>query len=290
MATTEKQGLQIKNILTQAEVLEILALVQLCNEHDQLHTLISPEALHQRSGTENDDFLYYEQGQLVGYLYVESWGSKEKEVTGVVRPEFRRRGFFRQLLAAAQADCKTRGVEYLILICEEHSHTGHAFVHAIKAHHDFSEHAMVLKTFKPRGYSDPQFQMRHATPADFEDLAAIFSSDIGSLDDARQFVKQFDEKPDQHFYLATLATQPLGCLRLAYQEDRVGIYSFVVRSEFRGKGFGRQMLEYIIPRIIDEGALMITLEVDTTNHQALGLYGSCGFEVTATYEYFNYPI
>src|SRR5215472_15521528 len=97
MPTTEKQGLVKRSTLTEAEIGEIADLATLCNEHDSLRMRIPLEALRQRSGKEIDDFLYYEQGVLVGCLYVDSWGRETKEMTGMVRPEFRRRGIFRQL-------------------------------------------------------------------------------------------------------------------------------------------------------------------------------------------------
>ena len=74
MSATNKQGLLKKSTLTETEISEIAELITLCNKHDELHMRIPPEALRQRSGEEIDDFLYYEQGKLVGYLYVDSWG------------------------------------------------------------------------------------------------------------------------------------------------------------------------------------------------------------------------
>lgn len=290
MPTIEKQGLLKRSTLTEDEITEIAQLVKLCNEHEGLHMRIPLDALRQRPGTEIDDFLYYEQGALVGYLYVDTWGKKEKEITGVVAPEFRRRGIFRQLFEATRVECKQRGVECLILVCEHNSHSGHAFVKAVKAHHDFSEHEMVLGNFIERQQSDPQFQMRPATLDDKEALISIFATDVGDEEDARQLVEEFYEAPDQYLYLATFSGKPLGCLRLDYRSDAVGIYGFVIRPEYRGRGYGRQMLEYIIRRIYDEGPRTIMLEVETTNLNAIGLYGSCGFHIRTTYEYFNHNI
>lgn len=290
MSTSEKQGLLKRSTLTEAEIGEIMQLAALCNEHDGLRIRIPVQALRQRPGDEIDDFLYYENGALVGYLYVDSWGKKEKEMTGMVAPEFRRRDIFRQLFEAAKEECKARGVECMILVCEQKSHSGHAFARAVKAHHDFSEHEMVLGDFIGRQETDPQFQMRPATLDDKEALISIIATDVGDQEDARQLVEKFFAAPDQQLYLATLAGKPLGCLRLDYQDEAVGIYGFVIRPEYRGRGYGRQMLEYVIRRINDEGPRPIMLEVETENHNAIGLYGSCGFHTVTTYDYFNYDI
>lgn len=287
MSTTEKQGLRKCSTLSEAEIEEITQLTRLCNEQDGLHMRIPLDALRQRSGNEIDDFLYYEQGALVGYLYVDSWGHKEKEFTGMVAPALRRRGIFRQLFEAARAECKTRGVECMILVCEHSSHAGHVFAKTIKAHHDFSEHEMVLGNFIERQVFDPQFHMRPATPDDKDALVSIMATDVEEEADARQLVEEFYKDNNQQLFLATLDGKPLGCLRLDYRSEAVGIYGFVIRPEYRGRGYGRQMLEYTIRRIYDEAPRTIMLEVDTDNLNAIGLYGSCGFHTRTTYDYFN---
>jgi ribosomal protein S18 acetylase RimI-like enzyme len=290
MPGTEKQGLLKKASLSEVDIAEIAQLIALCNEHDSLHMRIPLEELAHRSGNEIDDFLYYEQGQLVGYLYVDSWGKEEKEITGMVAPAFRRQGIFRQLFESTQEEFKPRKVETLILVSEESSHAGHAFAKAVKAHHDFSEHQMVLGNFVERKQSAPQFEIRPATLQDKEAIISILTIDVGDTDDTRQFVEEFYADPTIKLYLATLAGKTLGTLRLYYRDEAVSIYGFVVRPEYRGKGYGRQMLEYTIHQIHDEGLHTIMLEVDTTNHNALGLYKSCGFQIKTTYDYFNRPL
>lgn len=291
MSENAKQGLQKRRTLNEEELAEIIELKALCDRHDNLHMRISLDELRQRSGKENDDFLYYEQGRLIGYLYIDSWGQKEKEVTGMVNPEFRRRGIFRQLFEAASADCKQRGVARIVLVGEHSSHTAHAFAKAVSAHRDFSEHEMVLRTLIERGRTDPQLQIRVATVEDKPAIVSIIATDLqGDEDDARELVNEFYATPNCQIFLATFAGQPLGCLRLDYGSESMGIYGFVVRPEYRGHGYGRQMLEYTINQISDRASRTVMLEVETENHRAIGLYKSCGFQITTTYDYFNKPL
>ncbi|MEO9029298.1 MAG: GNAT family N-acetyltransferase [Ktedonobacteraceae bacterium] len=290
MSLSEHQGLIKKGVLTEAEIAEIAQLVALCNEHDGLRTRIPLEALRKRSGDEIEDFLYYEQGVLVGYLYVDSWGKKEREITGVVAPDFRRRGIARQLFEAACIEYKARGVECIVVVCEQSSHSGHAFAKAVRAKHDFAEHEMILGNFIERNQLDPEFQMRPATLDDKEALVTILATDMGNEEDARQMVEKIYQTSAQQPYLATLAGKPLGTLRLDEQGETVGIYGFVVHSKYRKRGYGRQMLEYIIRRIQDMGPRTIMLEVETENHNAVGLYTSCGFQIKTTYEYYKHNL
>ena len=73
-------------------------------------------------------------------------------------------------------------------------------------------------------------------------------------------------------------------------QEEVGIYGFVVRSAYRGRGYGRQMLEETIRTIQARSQKQIMLEVDSQNTNALGLYRSCGFKETTTYGYYNLDI
>ncbi len=251
---------------------------------------LSLDALRKRSGDKTHDFLYYEDGILVGYLSVESWGTKEREATGMVHPAYRRKGIFNALLAATKEECRQQGARKLILVCEHTSLSGQAFVTSIGAHHEYSEHEMVLGTFRERRIFHRGLHMRQANMGDLETIAAILAADSGNVESVRQWIRKCLEEPDWRFYLATLDGKPLGCLRLDDMGDQVGIYAFEVRLGYRGLGYGRQMLEEAIRTIRAETQKPIMLDVETDNINAIGLYQSCGFEIKTTYDYYGQDI
>lgn len=287
MSATQKQGLVKKQTLTEAEVTEIAQLLATCNAHEDLNLPISLDALRNRPGESANDFLYYEDGALVGYLSLDHLGRVEKEGTGMVYPNSRRRGIFRALFDAAKTECAQRGVEALILVCEQKSQAGQAFARAIKAQLDFSEHEMLLESFQDRYLEDERFSIHPATDADKEDMIAVFATDVGNLEDARQMVDHFYGKDGHTWYLAKMDEMPVGCLRREDQDGTTHIYGFVVRPDYRGHGYGRMMLEALIRAIQAEDVHPILLEVDTTNVTALGLYRSCGFRPITTYDYYR---
>ena len=92
MTNDNKHGLIAKSTLTPDEIAVISRLIDICNTHDGLRMRIGVEMLRERRQDETNDFLYYADGQLVGYLEADSYGRKEKELTGMVHPDFRRRG------------------------------------------------------------------------------------------------------------------------------------------------------------------------------------------------------
>ena len=62
------------------------------------------------------------------------------------------------------------------------------------------------------------------------------------------------------------------------------------RPAHRGRGIGRQVLSGLAGELLTEGIKRVGLEVSSTNDSALGLYLSCGFEVTGTEDYYEVPI
>jgi ribosomal protein S18 acetylase RimI-like enzyme len=208
----------------------------------------------------------------------------------MVHPDYRRKGIFSGLLTVLKEVCQQRDVQKLILVCEQTSQSGQAFVHAIGAQHEYSEHEMVLGTFREKRIFHDGLQMRQASMSDLDTIVSILATDSGNVDSVKQWIKQCLEVPAWRFYLATLDGKPLGCLRLDDMGDQVGIYAFEVRLGYRGLGYGRQMLEEAI-RIIRAGTQKtIMLDVETDNTNAIGLYLSCGFEVKTTYDYYGLTI
>lgn len=290
MPETHTQGLVMKQILSEAEATAIEQLITACNDYEGLSMRIDTGSLRQRQGDETKDILYYEDGILAGYLNVESWGSTDREVTGMVHPDYRRRGIFSSMLAAAQEECRQKDVRKMILVCEHVSQSGKAFVRAIGARHDYSEHEMVLGTFRERRNIHKGLDIRQANRDDLGAIVAILATDSGNVESISRWVTKLFEVASSRFYLTTLDGKPLGCLRLDFMSDQVGIYAFEVRLGYRGRGYGRQMLEEAIRNIRSETQKRIMLDVETDNRNAIGLYVSCGFEIKTTYDYYDLNI
>ena len=290
MPETHIQGLVKKQTLTEAEAASIEQLITTCNNYDGLHMRIDTGTLRDRPGGEANDFLYYEDGMLVGYLFVEGWGGRDRELVGMVHPDYRRRGIFRSLLAEAEEECRQRDIQKLILVCEHASQSGLAFVNAIQARFEYSEHEMVLGTFRERRKTHKGLDIRQANKQDLDAIVSILATDSGNVESIRQWVTKLFDDHSSRFYVATLDEKLLGCLRLDFMSDQIGIYAFEVRLGYRGLGYGRQMLEEAIRTIRSESQIRIMLDVETDNTNAIGLYLSCGFEIKTTYDYYELKI
>ncbi|MGZ6387569.1 MAG: GNAT family N-acetyltransferase [Ktedonobacteraceae bacterium] len=290
MPETHIQGLIKKETLTEAEVTSIELLITTCNNYDGLHMRIDMGTLGDRQGGEANDFLYYEDGMLVGYLFVEGWGGRDRELVGMVHPDYRRRGIFRSLLAEAEEECRQRDIQKLILVCEHASQSGLDFVNAIQARFEYSEHEMVLGTFRERRKTHKGLNIRQANKEDLDAIVSILATDSGNVESIKEWVTKLFDDHSSRFYVAILDEKPLGCLRLDFMSDQIGIYAFEVRLGYRGLGYGRQMLEEAIRTIRSESQIRIMLDVETDNTNAINLYLSCGFEIKTTYDYYELKI
>ena len=285
-----KQGLVKKQALTETEVAELQQLTTLCNSYENLHMRISWEMLPLCLDNQVNNFLYYDDGKLVGYLALDGWGVKERELVSMVHPDYRRKGIGSTLFAAVKDESIQRGLERLVLICEPVSISGMAFVASLGAQYDFSEHEMWLEHFQERENSDDRLCLRTADANDFDAIFAVQAASFGHSDAemaVRRMVEEFLQNANRTFYLATLDDEPVGCLRLDAMGETIGIYAFGIRPEFHGRGYGRQMLEGTIRSIRAESQKKIMLDVDTTNTRAICLYQSCGFRVKTTYSYYG---
>jgi ribosomal protein S18 acetylase RimI-like enzyme len=309
-----KEGMFKKKLWAGDELAQARQLLDICNTYEGLYLKLDVEMVRSRLGKETNDFLYYEGGELVGLLAMDEFGDEERELTGMVHPEHRRKGIFSALFAAAKEEAKSRGTERLILVCERFSHSGQGFVAATGAAYDFSEHKMVFEDFKAgtRSNASPidRITLRKAGSEDVETLALISAASFGqSVEGTKRHILENMQMTRVQYYLGMLenldldvsrgerSKEAVGCLNLYEAEREYGIYAFAVLPQYQRRGFGRQMLEQIIKEVHARNAdldmsrggrrLGIALEVETQNENAIGLYRSCGFVEVTTYGYYN---
>ena len=286
----QDQNLHAARGLKQQQLDNIAHLADICNEHDGLDLKLNWDNLRSRPPDATNDFLYYnEQGALVGYLAIFSFNPREAEVSGMVHPAYRRRGIFRCLLDAARAECKRRGIPTLLLIVEQASPDGLAFMRSLPVSHDHAEYKMVLGELKiPERYSS-EVQFRPATLVDIPVMKRITASAFDlSEDDVDWYTERImKDSPKRRFFLGVIGETVIGKIDVVFDEQEAFIYGFAVASEYQGRGYGRTILAHTVQDILAQGQRRVALEVETQNERALGLYQSCGFRVTGCYQYYR---
>ena len=103
-------GIKPCNGLLQAELKEIQQLAQLCNQADGIRLKLNWDMLMERSSEVTNDFLFYSDGILIGFLGIYIFKSTEAEISGMVHPDYHHQGTvsFSALVEAAKQVCKER--------------------------------------------------------------------------------------------------------------------------------------------------------------------------------------
>lgn len=285
MAGDVIQGLVARAALSAEEAAAAEALRQTCNAFEGLDLKLEPEILREAGEGASNAILFYANGALVGACTLD--GGRDIELCGMVDPQHRRMGIGRALLKAALDECRRRDCAKVLVICEDASASGRAFVAGTGGKREFAEHRMELEEAWQRGRRDERMTLRRAGAEDVETIADIAAPAFGDPEDfVRQRTRADMMDPNGRLYLATLDQAPVGTLKVFATGATAGIYGFAVAPERQGHGIGRDMLTRIIKELQAEGYRRITLEVETNNDRAFALYRSTGFHVVTTYGYY----
>ena len=283
-----QQGVVVRQTLSATELAAIRSLAQLCERDEGIDLRINWGALESRSGEVSSDFLYYKDGALVGFLTADGLGFVEAEATGMVYPSHRRQGVWRALVAAAQTECLRQDTTSLILIADQRSRAAKPTCEALGARYIFSEHKMELAAGSRLAPIERRLDFRPATVEDAPAIAAILAEDFGSdAERVRPKILTNMQRQSHQYYIARLHDEPVGTVNIQVLDDIPYIYGFVVRPEYRGHGYGREILVRTIEDAVATRPQTMVLEVESENTPALSLYRSCGFVIVTTHDYYR---
>jgi len=292
MSTMNNTGLVAAKGLSEEWLQQIIHLAKVCEAHDgfDLSINLNVSMLQNRSPEQTNDFLYFQDGTLVGFLGMYAIVSpKEVEISGMVHPDYRRNGIFRALYAQAKAECEKRHVTQILLVSNQKSKEASAFAEGVAATYQFSEYkldysAMALVT--PVAVDD-RLLLRPATNDDFHTLVEIGVSGFeDSADLMTALVTRNLSEPDFQTYLALYEAEPVGMITVSEEDGALFISGFCVKKGLQGKGLGRKILSQTVEILNQRGHKGISLEVAVDNQNALALYQSTGFEVVSVYDYY----
>jgi ribosomal protein S18 acetylase RimI-like enzyme len=284
----QEQGIVGTAELSPTELAAVRELLDRCNIVDGTDLILTLTPNGPTPGNPQQYFLAYEAGTLVGALGLV--GYREVEGCGMVAPEWRRRGIGRQLAIAAGDELARRGITNWLLTCDEAAPGGAAFAEAIGGVRAFAEHRMAFDPARipPEAAPTTPLTFHQAGLPDAAALAAITSAAFGDpFDEVESWLTTDLARPDRRWFLATLAGEPIGSLRVIAEEDGVYITAFGVHPTWQGRGYGRALLSHTLALLLAEGRQPIWIEVETDNQSALGLYRACGFVEQHTYGYWR---
>ncbi|MEN3307134.1 MAG: hypothetical protein V7603_3336 [Micromonosporaceae bacterium] len=246
--------------------------------------------LRNRAGRDVEDFLWWRDERLLGFLGIYSHGAPVIELAGMVDPEARGRGVGAALLDAALRVCRERRQTATLLVVPRTSAAGRALALRRRGTLDHSEHALQLFGQPNDVSTDPHVTIRAATVKDLPTVHELRNLGFGWQPPA----------PGSHRAGSPAVVDPdtlvierdgvlIGTVRLTRELDNAGIYGFVIHPDHQGRGIGRDVLHRLCRKAQADGANLVSLEVATDNDRALNLYTSLGFRQATTEDYYALP-
>lgn len=232
-----------------------------------------------------NEFLYYVDNTLIGYLGIANFNGSEAEISGMVHPEWRRKGIFKRLYGLAIDECKRRKFERILLLCDDKSEAAMEFIKATGSIYKFSEYKMRLKE-NNTAYEASNLVIRKAKNSDGDDISRL-DSIFFDLPNINLSNPEEEEKNNLVTFMIELDGNTIGKIRVHSEGEASYIYGFGILPEYRRRGYGREALSGILNLIAKNNISKVYLEVAADNLNALNLYKACGFENEAIMNYYE---
>jgi mycothiol synthase len=241
--------------------------------------------------------------QVVERLPIDSSGfwvaASEQAVSGfldneshvvVVRNDARRQGVGRTLVETAERSLQKEDTR-LLLWLPEHNEPASRFFDALGLAYQMSFWQLDLPSDRivPEPVFPPEIELAAFDQVDLDEFVALFNAAFAShptpLQITREIVAWAHARPDFDPSMSiVLSAKPDGLLiglcrtAIDVENPQSGDIKFVgLLPEWRGRGFGRSLLEWGVSRLRQAGATGISLTVEGENDKATQLYKRTGF-------------
>ncbi|EJV78424.1 MULTISPECIES: GNAT family N-acetyltransferase [Bacillus] len=283
--------IQKKRSVTESEIQQMKDLAYICGQQDNLDysSDLHINFLKNRNEDHINDFLLYNGTQLIGTLNMYDFERPTKlELIGLVHPHFRKQRFGTTLLQTAMKEIQNREADEALLIINGDSISGNEFVKHMKLPYLYSEYSMEFKTNEIQKTTESNIQLTLATSESLLDLIEISSTAFGdSVDNTATWLQKMMTSPSHKVYSALINEKAIGTITVTEQEQSTTLSGFAVHPSYQGKGYGKDILSYMVHTLITEGTSTIELDVETKNNHALKLYTQCGFKIKTKHDYYN---
>lgn len=295
-----------RNDLSDKEYISIKKLEVTCNEKQKTNLKLELDFKgNLRRKVVNDsitnkmmtEFLYYEDDILVGYLGICNFGGASIEISGMVHPEFRMRGIFKKLYLIAKEEWEKSNPQEVLALCDHTSVSGLAFINSNGFEYASSEYKMSLNNKKLDFFHKYVIKLRLATNEDANEIdkqSSVYFGDpikdvpVDNDDETEVNIQKPLIQEEDNFisYMAEFDGKIIGKIHLSITNNNGFIYGFGVLPDFRGNGFGREILNLAMDILKKKNVENIFLDVECQNKTALELYESCGFEEISVMDYY----
>ena len=274
--------------LSENALKEVIKLEKICKEDDHLKGSVFLDTSLNFNHDLKSIFLLYENSELVSMLSMFIPKQHEAEISAYTLPKYRGNGYFTALLSKAVEELSKFHVPDILFVCESQSNTGKRAIEALNAKYEYTEYSMK---FNKNGYVFKDRYRLLLIKPDLRDLDKIVDISMRtfneSYEDSKTWVDKCFEFPTREQYLAILNGEIIGMGSINMERDVMSICGLGVVPEYRNQGYGKELLHLIVDNLWQRGKTEITIDVDSENANALGLYKKFGFQIEVAFEYYR---
>jgi predicted acetyltransferase len=276
MREIKNSYVKLKERLDKSDIDDISDLQRLCLEMDGVALKLEIDYKRSRAEVKTDnlsninELMYYEGNKLIGYIGICNFGGTAIEVNGMVHPEYRRRGVFKKLFSLVKDEWEKGKIVKMLLLSDSSSIPGQEFIKSTGAIYDNSEYEMFLRNSLKEKLVSHDVVLRKATNEDAREIAVQNSIYFGEeFKEEDISMPEEEEKHGSITYLAEINKKIIGKVRLDICEGIGGIYGVGIHPEYRGNGYGRELLVLSIVKLKEKNLKDIMLQVSVKNKNAL---------------------
>lgn len=234
-------------------------------------------------------FAIRESGQLAGFLFVFAPGPLEVEINALVHPQFRRKGLFKAMLAAALAACGEFSYQRGFVFCSEDSAAAVEMLEKWQLRLSHIEYQMEKALVPPAPSATQSLLLAKITPEDVPEAAPLMA-ECFDKDPVQQetYLRNSIGTPDRtNWVLRDDDGRILGFCGSYCEGTALNLFGLGVMPEFRRQGYGRILLDLISGIALGQGLDTLKLDVDSGNPNAIRLYTAYGFRKIAATRYYE---
>jgi len=277
-----------------AEPAQVPGIERLLTTHGSLERYLQCDSSRDLYPHMKNYFALYEADELCALALLSAPGEQDVTVTAVTHPAMRRRGLFSMLLDEIADYVRGFGYHSLLLVYRPDLSPSLRLQDAFPVTYAFSEYLLAMDLRDQAPATEPGTAVR-VVPIREEDFertarmtARIFQEGLLS---SASIVRATLRSPEREFLIASHdqpggLSVPVGIAAISYERQPF-IYSFGILPEYRQQGYGRGMFRAILQRLSGGPYDHVSLEVNSMNTAALGLYRHSGMQIISQSDHYR---
>lgn len=276
------------NKLNSEQVRDIEDLEKVCQKHDGLKDMVSLSNELNFDQDINCYFLLYDEEKLISFLSMFIPTQKEAEISAYTLPNKRNNGHFKGLFEKAVNQLNRYNVKETLFVHEPASKEGKYVLDKLNAKYEFSEYLLGYSLDNVLKHND-KLKIETAMHGNISEMIKlnmdVFCENFAST---QSMVIKSIESEKILSYIAKFNNEIIGVCNCNVESEDVSIFGVGISPKYQGRGFGKEMLNRVIEKLLNMDIKNITLEVSSINNRAYNLYKSNGFKVKTQYDYYRY--